>query len=338
MSHQKNAHNPTPLPWGSARTTAPLHHLSALNPTSCLQDKLPAEAAEAFPPDAAPPEGATAPRHPSGLPLSLSLHLSNSNFAALEEDDADSDPAAVPTTPERGGGAASAAVTPGAGHQAGAAARKASDRVDWRLGYPAGADEEGLAGLSAPSAGAAAGAAQKGAAEAPLAAEDAAQRGLFATLGHLYASARVELIRLADALSLESHFTGEDCAGDSAPGAPGGSSPRGPRGRPSSRKWLSPMRLPVKGATTGPSGPSSLSGAPDGSAGRARRASRMRPEGDAPANGVVLETASVSESGDSSSMSDAAGTFMPTPHGLLLHSDPRFIERAVRCCCPKPKA
>lgn len=258
----------------------------------------------------------------------LTLALPNSNFAALEDDDDADSPAGAGSALEVSG---SASGIPTGGPGARLPARGAASRVDWRLGSPAGAQAE------SPTGPGAAAAVQKDAAAKPLAkplaAEDAAQRALFATLGHLYASARVELIRLADALCLESQFSGEASAGDAAPGTPGGSSTRGSQtpGTPSSMNWLSPMRLPVKGASAGGTGglpsPARASNGPHDK----RQPSRLRSEGDAPQNGsVIFETASVSDSGDLASPSDGAETSMPTLHGLLLHSDLRFIERAVR--------
>ncbi len=94
--------------------------------------------------------------------------------------------------------AANGVLHPDSGSKAG------SSQVDWRIGLPEGlcvqADRlESQRQLLAPTD-----TAQKKASSAESSAEN---RAFFGTVGHLYASARVELIRLAAALSLHSNFS-----------------------------------------------------------------------------------------------------------------------------------
>ena len=207
----------------------------------------------------------------------LQLNLQRSNFAGLEGDVAESsnhtngeagasmdpDPnvtleessseAAVPAA-ERSTSDSKAATAPPVppaanGRLASGNLNSAGGRLDWRLGPPdrlcREADQlEGLGPDPAPGTTEA-----RGIAVTEASAED---RAFFGILGHLYASARVELIRLADALSLQSSFspTKRDRSGgeefEQADLANGFASPDRPAREPaSSLNWLSPMRLPV---------------------------------------------------------------------------------------------
>jgi len=139
--------------------------------------------------------------------------------------------------------AANGVLHPDSGSKAG------SSQVDWRIGLPEGlcvqADRlESQRQLLAPTD-----TAQKKASSAESSAEN---RAFFGTVGHLYASARVELIRLAAALSLHSNFSptkrvGSGADDEAEPEQTNGlSSPERPARQPgSSLNWLSPMRLPL---------------------------------------------------------------------------------------------
>ena len=262
-----------------------------------------------------------------------------------------------------------------------------SGRIDWQLGTLEGMfDNKG--GLAAPRNFGALPAPSKGGVSSPIAAENAGQRAFFGTLGHLYSSARVELIRLGDAISLQSQNSTAGGGAESARSSLCESPPRSPRVAMKSMQWLSPMRLPVAvspNGTTAPSSPSEpVIPQPGGgaqivttttegtlTAAQPRQPSRLQREGlvaqdlglypregtavdaapsevgaqamlsvsgegdseDQPSQGVVLETASVSESGDSASVSDqeltAAAAAVAVARVSLLNGDPRYVEHEV---------
>ena len=205
-----------------------------------------------------------------GYSPALQLTLHRSNFAGLEDDDnaeasnnhsgdmapaqdsaaaAINDPSSDTAASGLAGSSSAVASPPAAANglmHAASGPKAGSGQVDWRVGLPEGLckQADGLEGNQYPKD-----TAQKaqGAGAAESSAED---RAFFGTVGHLYASARVELIRLAAALSLSSSFSPSkrDSGGNDAEPeqANGFSSPeRAAREPGSSLNWLSPMRLPV---------------------------------------------------------------------------------------------
>ncbi len=210
-----------------------------------------------------------------GYSPQLQLTLHRSNFAGLDDGDdgaeasnnqsGDVGPSQDPSasrapdddssgTAAHGPGSSSALLSPPAAANGvmhpDPGSKAGSGQVDWCVGLPEGlcvrADRlEGQRHLPAPTD-----TAQK---KARAAAESSAEdRAFFSTVGHLYASARVELIRLAAALSLHSNFspTKRPGSGDDDEAEPehsnGLSSPERPAREPgSSLNWLSPMRLPL---------------------------------------------------------------------------------------------
>ena len=211
----------------------------------------------------------------------LQLNLQRSNFAGLEDEDAassnhDNGPAGTGPDPDHGvaaeaedsrsEAAASGVDINGSSSKAAAATRapamangrrasgrlpSAGGRLDWRLGPPERlcAEADQLEGLGHPSAFDPT--QVRGSTVAGPSAED---RAFFGIVGHLYASARVELIRLADALSLQSSFSPTKRASSGAMDSEqvnGFTSPARPSREPgSSLNWLSPMRLPISPTQT----------------------------------------------------------------------------------------
>ena len=239
-----------------------------------------------------------------GYSPQLQLTLHRSNFEGLEEGNDDSaeasnnqsgdvgpsqEPSAVPEEEESSGAAARGpegsssvissppAAANGVLHPD-PGARAGKGQVDWRIGLPEALCVQADCLESQRHLPAAADTAQTkaGAAAAESSAED---RAFFGTVGHLYASARVELIRLAVALSLHSSFSptkrvggaGDDAA--AAEQTDGLSSPERPAREPgSSLNWLSPMRLPLS-----PSQPSSTASAGAGRKSSVSDAARAAP-------------------------------------------------------------
>ena len=250
----------------------------------CVQkgEEVAAPAEAAFPAEPSASEAVPEVSTVLGYSPQLQLTLHRSNFAGLDDGDdgaeasnnqsGDVAPGQDPSASEapdddaskaaaRGPGSSSAVLSPPAAANGmlhpDPGSKAGSGQVDWRIGLPEGlckqADRlEGQRQLPAPTDTAH----KKTRAAAEASAED---RTFFGTVGHLYASARVELIRLAAALSLHSNFSPTKRVGGVAGGeaeaeqSNGLSSPERPAREPgSSLNWLSPMRLPLSPARAPP--------------------------------------------------------------------------------------